>query len=86
MPEGHTLHRLARQHRARFAGKQVSVTSPQGRFSTSAEIVDGRVLERTEAHGKHLFHHYGPDHVVHIQLGLYGKFSDTALPVDPPRG
>jgi endonuclease-8 len=86
MPEGHTLHRLARQHRARFAGKQVSVTSPQGRFSTSAEIVDGQVLERTEAHGKHLFHHYGSDLVVHIHLGLYGKFSDTALPVDPPRG
>ena len=41
----------------RFAGKAVSVTSPQGRFATSAEIVDGRVLRRAEAHGKHLFHH-----------------------------
>lgn len=86
MPEGHTLHRLARRHRTRFAGKQVSVTSPQGRFATSAEIVDGRVLRRVEAHGKHLFHHYGPDLVVHIHLGLYGKFSDDALPVVPPRG
>ena len=25
MPEGHTLHRLARRHRTRYAGKQVSV-------------------------------------------------------------
>lgn len=57
MPEGHTLHRLARRHRTRFAGKPVSVTSPQGRFATSAEIVDGLVLRRAEAHGKHLFHH-----------------------------
>ena len=86
MPEGHTLHRLARRHRTRFAGKQLSVTSPQGRFATSAEIVDGLVLRRAEAHGKHLFHHYGPDLVVHVHLGLYGKFSDVALPVDPPRG
>src|SRR6185312_6816918 len=81
-----TLHRLARRHRTRFGGKQVTVTSPQGRFATSAEIVDGRLLHRAEAHGKHLFHHYGPDLVVHVHLGLYGKFSDVALPLDPPRG
>ncbi len=86
MPEGHTLHRLARLHRRRFVGHPVSVSSPQGRFGTSAEVVDGRVLERTEAHGKHLFHHYGPDLVVHVHLGLYGKFSDVTRPVEEPRG
>lgn len=86
MPEGHTLHRLARLHRRRYVGRPVSVTSPQGRFATSAEIVTGRVLERTEAHGKHLFHHYGPDLVVHVHLGLYGKLSDVVLPLDEPRG
>jgi endonuclease-8 len=56
MPEGHTLHRLARLHQRRFGRKPVEVSSPQGRFATSAEVVDGRVLERAEAHGKHLFH------------------------------
>ncbi len=86
MPEGHTLHRLARRHRTRFAGHEVAVRSPQGRFASSAEIVDGRVLRRVEAHGKHLFHHYGPDLVVHVHLGLYGTFSDVALPELPPRG
>ncbi|MDT7708002.1 MAG: endonuclease [Pseudonocardiales bacterium] len=86
MPEGHTLHRLARQHQRRYGKKQVAVSSPQGRFSTSAEIVDGRVLERAEAHGKHLFHHYGPDLVVHVHLGLYGTFSDVEHPVEEPRG
>lgn len=86
MPEGHTLHRLARRHRTRFVGRSVGVTSPQGRFATSAEIVDGRVLVRAEAHGKHLFHHYGPDLVVHVHLGLYGKFSDVRLPAAEPRG
>lgn len=86
MPEGHTLHRLASLHRRRFAGKPVAVSSPQGRFTTCAEIVDGRVLRRTEAHGKHLFHHYGPDLVVHVHLGLYGKFSDDRLPLEQARG
>ena len=86
MPEGHTLHRLARLHRRRYVGNPVAVSSPQGRFATGAEVLDGRVLERTEAHGKHLFHHYGPDLVLHIHLGLYGKFSDVARPVEEPWG
>ncbi|GAA1306472.1 Fpg/Nei family DNA glycosylase [Pseudonocardia xinjiangensis] len=86
MPEGHTLHRLARLHRRRFAGLPVAVSSPQGRFTASAAVLDGRVLVRAEAHGKHLFHHYGPDLVVHVHLGLYGQFSDEPLPAQAPRG
>ncbi|HYH31253.1 MAG TPA: DNA-formamidopyrimidine glycosylase family protein, partial [Pseudonocardia sp.] len=86
MPEGHTLHRLADLHRLRYAGRPVAVSSPQGRFAASAALVDGRALERTEAHGKHLFHHYGPDLVVHVHLGLYGRFSDEPRPVAEPVG
>src|SRR5262245_10194093 len=86
MPEGHTLHRLADLHERRFSGRPVAVSSPQGRFAASAAIVDGRVLERTDAHGKHLFHHYGPDLVVHVHLGLYGTFSDGPLPAGEPVG
>ncbi|MGH3584998.1 MAG: Fpg/Nei family DNA glycosylase [Pseudonocardia sp.] len=86
MPEGHTLHRLADLHERRYAGRPVAVSSPQGRFAASAALVDGRVLERTEAHGKHLFHHYGPDLVVHVHLGLYGTFSDEPRPAAEPVG
>ena len=86
MPEGHTLHRLAILHTRRYVGRPVAVSSPQGRFATNAELVDGRVLESAEAHGKHLFHHYGPDLVVHVHLGLYGKLSDHRLPTEEPRG
>jgi endonuclease VIII len=86
MPEGHTLHRLADLHRRRFVGRPVAVSSPQGRFAASAALVDGLVLEHAEAHGKHLFHHYGPDVVVHVHLGLYGKFSDVSLPAGEPVG
>jgi endonuclease-8 len=86
MPEGHTLHRLADLHRRRYAGQPVAVSSPQGRFAASAALVDGRVLERTDAHGKHLFHHYGPGLVVHVHLGLYGTFREEQLPAAEPVG
>jgi endonuclease-8 len=86
MPEGHTLHRLVRLHQQRFEGSPVEVSSPQGRFAASASLVDGQVLQSVEAHGKHLFHVYGPDAIVHVHLGLYGKFSDVELPVTPPVG
>ncbi len=86
MPEGHTLHRLAKLHQRRFAGAPVEVSSPQGRFTSSASLVDGRVLKRAEAHGKHLFHVYGPDATVHVHLGLYGTFVEHPLPATLPVG
>ncbi|MEN0138758.1 MAG: DNA-formamidopyrimidine glycosylase family protein [Rhodococcus sp. (in: high G+C Gram-positive bacteria)] len=86
MPEGHTLHRLARLHQRRFAGAPVRVLSPQGRFSEDAALVDGRVLVKSEAWGKHLWHHYESGLVVHVHLGLYGAFTEAAVPMDPPVG
>ena len=90
MPEGHTLHRLARLHHRRFAGAPVAVSSPQGRFA-DAPVVDGRVFVRAVAWGKHLFHHYasrkgeaGP--IVHVHLGLYGTFTEHPTPMPEPRG
>ena len=80
MPEGHTLHRLARVQRARFAGRTIAVSSPQGRFGGAA-LVDGRVLDDVEAHGKHLFASFG-DRVVHVHLGLFGKYAEGDG--DPP--
>ncbi len=86
MPEGHTTHRLAGAHQRRYGGLPVAVSSPQGRFAAAAAKLDGRVLRRAEAHGKHLFHVYSPDLVVHVHLGLYGSFTDATLPVQPPQG
>jgi endonuclease-8 len=68
------LHRLARLHQRRFGGAPVAVSSPQGRFA--ADVVDGRVLQRTSAWGKHLFHHYSGGPIVHVHLGLYGAFTE----------
>lgn len=86
MPEGHTLHRLARQHQRRYGGSPVAVSSPQGRFAAGASLVDGKVLLRAEAHGKHLLHVYGPDLTVHVHLGLYGTFAEAELPAADPVG
>ncbi len=90
MPEGHTLHRLARLHQRRFAGETVTVSSPQGRFADAA-ILDGQVFRRASAWGKHLFHHYGGTNaatgpIVHVHLGLYGTFREHRTPMPEPRG
>jgi endonuclease VIII len=86
MPEGHTLHRLARQHQRRFARAPVLVSSPQGRFVDGAAAVNGHVFTKASAWGKHLFHHYDGGRVVHVHLGLYGTFTEMALPMPLPVG
>ncbi|MDY6998843.1 MAG: zinc finger domain-containing protein [Actinomycetota bacterium] len=80
MPEGHTLHRLARRHQRRFGRAPVVVSSPQGRFVDGAAAVSGRVFTKASAWGKHLFHHYEGGRVVHVHLGLYGTFTEWPLP------
>lgn len=85
MPEGHTLHRLARAQQARFAGRVVQVSSPQGRFVEGAALVDGHLLDDVSAHGKHLFARFG-DRVVHVHLGLFGKYAEGDGDPPPPIG
>ncbi len=85
MPEGHTLHRIARLHQRRFAGAQVRVSSPQGRFPDAA-MLDGRGFLRASAWGKHLFHHYEGGPIVHVHLGLYGTFREAQTPMPEPVG
>ncbi|MGA9275436.1 Fpg/Nei family DNA glycosylase [Ilumatobacter sp.] len=87
MPEGHTIHRIARDHGKLLVGMPVGVSSPQGRFSSDAERVDGTTLERIEPYGKHLFYFWSTGEIGHVHLGLFGKFrvsTDDDRP--PPRG
>jgi endonuclease-8 len=86
MPEGHTLHRLARDQQKVFGGTVVAASSPQGRFAAGAAELDGQVLVRTEAYGKHLLHHYGNERILHVHLGLYGKFAPGRGEPPEPRG
>ena len=84
MPEGHTIHRLAKDHTPLLVGRPVAVASPQGRFATGADLLTGRVVEGIEAYGKHLFYRFDGDLLLHIHLGLYGKFvGGTGHPPEP---
>ena len=74
MPEGHTIHRIAKDHSPLLTGRPVAVSSPQGRFAADAALVDGQTLERIEAYGNHLFYWWSSGRVGHVHLGLFGKY------------
>ncbi|WP_018773377.1 Fpg/Nei family DNA glycosylase [Arthrobacter sp. 131MFCol6.1] len=74
MPEGHSVHRLARQFGDVFAGERLAVSSPQGRFAQGAALLDGHTLVGSVAHGKHLFLEFGHGLLLHVHLGLYGAW------------
>lgn len=74
MPEGHTLHRIAKRLDTHFRGRPTRSTSPQGRFAIEAAVLDGLVLDEVEAHGKHLFLTFA-EHTVHVHLGLAGTLT-----------
>lgn len=69
-----------------FGGTVVAASSPQGRFADGAAQLDGQQLLRTEAYGKHLLHHYGNGTILHVHLGLYGKFRTGHGEPPEPRG
>lgn len=77
MPEGHTIHRLARDLAEDLHGRPVAVSSPQGRFDEGAARLDGATMTGAEAWGKHLFCHWDTGDVLHVHLGLIGKFRPT---------
>ena len=85
MPEGNVIHRLARLHGRDFGGRRIRVTSPQGRFAGEAKRLDGRRLERADAYGKHLFHHWSGGLVVHVHLGMAGWFYRYRARIPEPR-
>ncbi|GAC1309488.1 MAG: Fpg/Nei family DNA glycosylase [Acidimicrobiales bacterium] len=85
MPEGHTLHRLALDHTKLFAGTPLEVTSPQGRVVLAAATVDGQHLLRATAYGKHLFYEWERGDIIHVHLGLFGRFFLHASPPPAPR-
>lgn len=86
MPEGHTIHRAARDQRPMLVGKAISVASPQGRFFDGAARLDGLLCRAVEAYGKHLIYHFDEEQALHIHLGLFGRFRTAKTPAAEPRG
>ncbi|GAB4084803.1 formamidopyrimidine-DNA glycosylase [Myceligenerans cantabricum] len=88
MPEGHTVHRLARTLRDLFGGERPRVTSPQGRFDGGAAVLSGRRLVAVEAWGKQLFCGFASDDDgvgadtlwLRTHLGLYGAWTFAGAP------
>lgn len=74
MPEGHSVHRIARQFDRNFVGKTMQASSPQGRFAEGAAVLDGREAVSVKAVGKQMFLETEGDLWLRVHLGLYGAW------------
>lgn len=84
MPEGHSVHRIARQFDRNFVGKTMSASSPQGRFAEGAAVLDGREAVSVQAVGKQMFLEAEGDVWLRVHLGLYGAWDFAGdILVDP---
>ncbi len=72
MPEGHTIHRLARDMQE-LTGAPLEVSSPQGKFAAAADDLDGRLCTGIDGYGKHLLVDFEGGSSVHVHLGMRGK-------------
>lgn len=61
------------------------VESPNGR-TEDTERLDGRVLEKVLAHGKHLGYVFGKDRILHVHLGRYGDWTEGQMPLAEVKG
>lgn len=74
MPEGHSVHRIARQFGRHFVGRRVSASSPQGRFADGAALIDGRTMTDARAVGKQMFLEFDDAVWLRVHLGIYGAW------------
>ncbi|MGO1537956.1 MAG: Fpg/Nei family DNA glycosylase [Leucobacter sp.] len=84
MPEGHSVHRIARQFGVNFVGTNPEVSSPQGRFTQGAARISGREMTDARAVGKQMFLEFEEQDWLRVHLGIYGAwdFSGT-VHIDP---
>ena len=74
MPEGHSVHRIARQFARSFEGPPVQVSSPQGRFAQGAAALDGHAIVQSRAVGKQMFLEFDHHLWLRVHLGMYGAW------------
>ena len=74
MPEGHSVHRIARQFGLHFVGKRVAASSPQGRFAAGAAQIDGHEMVDAKAVGKQMFLEFDHELWLRVHLGMYGAW------------
>ena len=84
MPEGHSVHRIARQFGVNFVGTKPAVSSPQGRFAEGAEMLTGREMTDARAVGKQMFLEFEERDWLRVHLGIYGAWDFSGeVKVDP---
>ena len=84
MPEGHSVHRIARQFDRNFVGKTMLASSPHGRFAEGAAVLNGREAISVQAVGKQMFLEAEGDVWLRVHLGLYGAWDFAGdILVDP---
>lgn len=74
MPEGHSVHRIAKQFQENFVGSTPEITSPQGRFAADALLVSHQKMVSAEAVGKQLFLGFENELWMRVHLGIYGAW------------
>jgi formamidopyrimidine-DNA glycosylase len=74
MPEGHSVHRIARQFALHLVGHTVAASSPQGRFAAGAKQIDGLEMTDAKAVGKQMFLEFNHDRWLRVHLGMYGAW------------
>jgi endonuclease-8 len=74
MPEGHSVHRIARQFTLHFVGHEVAASSPQGRFAAGAAQLDGSTMMSAKAVGKQMFLEFDNGLWLKVHLGMYGAW------------
>ena len=85
MPEGHSVHRIARQFATNFVGHRVTVSSPQGRFAEGAARIDGQVMTAAKAVGKQMFLEFENGLWLRIHLGRMGQTNQAGTDADAAR-
>jgi endonuclease VIII len=81
MPEGDTIHRVARRMNAAFEGREIALAdAPSARspIHHRAAELRGRTFDGAEARGKHLLVHFSGGVVLHSHLGMNGRWRVSA--------
>ena len=90
MPEGDTIHRTARRMETALGGREMVLAdapNPRSPIHGRAAELQGRVLERAEARGKHLLAHFSDGLALHSHLGMNGRWrirADGRAPYGKP--
>lgn len=84
MPEGHSIHRIARQFEENFLDTPLAASSPQGRFAEGAALINGHRMLAANAVAKHLFLEFDHELFLRVHLGLYGAWDFAGeISLDP---